>query len=474
MRAGEQLAGNFVIESQLGQGGMSIVYKAVQKSLSRPVAVKVLHSRFARDREFIARFEAEAGALAALQHPNIVNIIDRGHDGDHYFFVMEYVEGETLDQLIIANRLAPTDWRRVIGACREALDYIHRRGVVHRDIKPSNILVGREGLVKLGDFGIAHIVTTDPLEQARLQSPRTVGTANYMAPEQTSDPAGVDHRADIYSLGVTFYKMFTRSLPIGDFPMPSEANTDVPISVDDVIRRAMAHDRDARYQSAQAFCDDLLKALKVQSTSIAAVMSYRKGPKGALYTGDDFRSGTPTPSRDKTPKPKADERTPRKPGDPESAYSAANLLRKLTPLPVEARDKTPAPAPSAATPRPVATRESEAPASDRSHSLRKAFALAVTFIAIALVLAIVGIVMTAGEKQPTQAPPPAPSGTITEQRERMLEDIMRERNALMAEEPAPVDPSSDSQAPTLETAVSEASATEPDPALNDIDLPEAP
>lgn len=290
LESGRVLSGNYEIVGQVGQGGMATVYKAVQKSLDRVVALKVLLPRFALDKEFIQRFEAESGALASLSHPNIVGIIDRGTEDDLYYFVMEYVDGKTLDDKIIDKSLTPPDWKNIVAGCSAALEYIHKRRVVHRDIKPSNILMDSEGLVKIGDFGIVHIVEGDQ-DFADARRSRPMGTQYYMAPEQTHDPANVDHRADIYSLGVTFYKMFTRRLPSGEFSAPSDLNKDVPVAVDSVILQAMAPDREERFATAKEFCNALLEALRDKKLNISSGMKLKKaGGKSSLYTGDDFRS----------------------------------------------------------------------------------------------------------------------------------------------------------------------------------------
>lgn len=296
---GAVLANNYEILSLIGEGGMAYVYQAMQKSLNRLVAVKALHPKLSRDSEFVERFEAESGALAALSHPNIVNIIDRGREAEIYYFIMEYIDGETLDEKIIENRLTPNDWRQVIAACGDALDYIHKRGMVHRDIKPSNILVTKDGRVKIGDFGIAHIISGDRAGEAQPASAsgRQMGTTHYMAPEQIMDSTSVDHRADIYSLGVAFYKMISRQIPVGEFPAPSEVNREVPVAVDAVVYQAMAPDRDARYQSAKEFCDDLLRALREQSLNISAILKLRSASgSSSLYTGLDFKTPLPVQS----------------------------------------------------------------------------------------------------------------------------------------------------------------------------------
>ncbi len=161
LQPGERLGG-FQIQEMVGAGGMAVVYKALQLSLNRPIALKVLNSRFSRDSAFVQRFDQEAGALAALNHPNIVNIIDKGRDQDLYYFVMEFIPGTSLDRAIVEGRLTLTDYIIIINGIRDALSYVHNRGIVHRDIKPANILLSDEGRVKVSDFGIAHIAWGDP------------------------------------------------------------------------------------------------------------------------------------------------------------------------------------------------------------------------------------------------------------------------------------------------------------------------
>lgn len=293
--SGELLQRSYEIIDVVGRGGMAVVYRAKQMSLSRHVAVKVLHDRFADDTEFVIRFEREAGALAGLSHPNIVAIIDRGHVDRRYYFVMEFIDGETLDQKIIDNTLTTSDWKDVIQACRDSLEYVHKRGVIHLDIKPSNILIDREKRIKLSDFGISHIIGADTGFGEGVET-RALGTSWYMSPEQSATPDDVDSRADIYALGVTFYKMMTRSIPGEDsITPPSEANNNIPVPVDAVLFRAMAPDRSDRYQTVREFCDDLLKALKDSSMSLASILDFRsRDSSSALYTGADFITPKPT------------------------------------------------------------------------------------------------------------------------------------------------------------------------------------
>jgi len=250
--------GGFEIKRVLGRGGMSTVYKGIQLSLNRPVAIKLLATRFASNQVFVQRFDREAGALAGLSHPNIVNIIDKGVEGDKYFFVMEYVEGITLDQLLQAVELTERHYIHLISEIAKAMTYVHGKGIIHRDIKPSNILVDKPGNVKVSDFGIAHITEGDAPSE-RFGRSATVGTLNYMAPEQASNPGAVDARADIYSLGVTFYKMLTKQLPSGEWKPPSMLNPSLPRSIDAVLARSLQPDPNDRYPSVREFCDELLE-----------------------------------------------------------------------------------------------------------------------------------------------------------------------------------------------------------------------
>ncbi len=229
----------------LGQGGMGIVYKARHIDLGRIVALKTLSPKLADDAEFCVRFGREAKALAALDHPNIVKIFDSGREGSICFLVMEFVDGVSLRD-IMKDRPGPDYALKMIPQVCEALDYAHDHGIVHRDIKPENILVDREGRVKIADFGLAKMA--HPGAQLT-QTNVVMGTPAYMAPEQYEKLKAVDHRADIFSLGVVFYELLTGELPVGAFQLPSQM-AKIDARYDPVVLKALAKEPERRYQRA--------------------------------------------------------------------------------------------------------------------------------------------------------------------------------------------------------------------------------
>ncbi len=252
------LAGSFpqleIIEL-LGQGGMGYVYKARQKGLDRLVALKLLPPEVSTDAGFAERFEREARAMAKLSHPGIVIVHDSGQAGGLYYFVMEYVDGLNLRELLNRNegRIEMDQALRIVHSVCDALDYAHDEGVIHRDIKPENILLDTKGRVKIADFGLAKLLGSDDdgtPSRLTLNSPQQLlGTPYYMSPEQTERPLTVDHRADIYSVGVVFYEMLTGELPLGRFPLPSEIGRGEPV-VDEIIARTLDKNPDRRFQRA--------------------------------------------------------------------------------------------------------------------------------------------------------------------------------------------------------------------------------
>jgi predicted Ser/Thr protein kinase len=243
----------------IGHGGMGAVYKARQPGLDRVVALKILPVRAKNDPAFADRFTREARALAKLSHPNIVAVYDFGQAGSLHFFIMEYVDGPNLRQLEATGKLSPREALRIIPQVCEALQFAHDEGIVHRDIKPENVLVDKKGRVKIADFGLAKLLDQRP-QGFRLTGTKDVmGTPHYMAPEQVENPQAVDHRADIYSLGVLFYELLTGELPLGRFGPPSSRVQDVKIDVrlDEVVLRALEREPDRRYQQASQVKTDL-------------------------------------------------------------------------------------------------------------------------------------------------------------------------------------------------------------------------
>jgi len=248
---------NHVIEAVLGQGGMGVVYRAQQKGLERTVALKVLPAKAGRDPAFAERFAREARALASLNHPNITAVYDFGKAGEHYFLSMEFVDGVNLRQLLTAQKVAPKQALQIVEQICDALQYAHDEGVVHRDIKPENILLDRKGNLKITDFGLAKMLGREHENPTALtMTHQVMGTPHYMAPEQIEKPAEVDHRADIYSLGVVFYELLTGELPLGRFAPPS-GKVKIDVKLDEVVLRALEKEPALRYQTASAVKSDV-------------------------------------------------------------------------------------------------------------------------------------------------------------------------------------------------------------------------
>jgi eukaryotic-like serine/threonine-protein kinase len=270
-----QVAGTFAnrytVEGPIARGGMADVYLARDQVLDRLVAIKVLFPEFARDPSFVERFRREAHNAASLNHPNIVGVYDWGQEHGTYFIVMEYVEGQSLRDILRAQRTMPAVQAAAIGAeIADALAFAHAHGVVHRDVKPGNVLITPSGQVKVTDFGIS----ANPTDAAQglTQTGSVMGTATYFSPEQAQG-FPVDGRTDVYALGVVLYEMvcgfppFQADSPVAvamkhvrEQPMPpSSFVPDLPPDLDTVIMTALAKDVAARYQSADALRDDLVR-----------------------------------------------------------------------------------------------------------------------------------------------------------------------------------------------------------------------
>ncbi len=280
------------IISLLGAGGMGAVYKARQKGLDRFVALKILPEEFGHDVKFALRFTREARTLAKLNHPNIVSVFEFGNVEDVYYFLMEFVDGSTLRDVVRAGQLAPEHALTIVPHLCDALQYAHDQGFVHRDIKPENILMAKDGAVKIADFGLSRIVGNEnqaTQQTALTQAHQVLGTPRYMAPEQFEGSHRVDHRADIYSLGVVFYEMLTGELPIGRFEAPSQ-KVHIDVRLDEVVLRTLEKEPRRRYQAASEIKSDL--------QSISSTPDNAFAPTIAHGTREDLseKAGMPVPA----------------------------------------------------------------------------------------------------------------------------------------------------------------------------------
>ena len=233
----------------LAKGGMGAVYKGRQKSLDRLVAVKILPPDN-HDAAFAERFTREARALAKLNHPNIVAIYDFGNANGLFYFVMEYVEGANLRHLLKEKAFAAKDALAIVPQLCDALQFAHDEGIVHRDIKPENILIDKKGRVKIADFGLAKLLGHEHIDDNLTATHQVMGTIKYMAPEQMEGAKNIDHRADIYSLGVVFYELLTGELPLGRFAPPSKKVL-IDVRLDEIVLRALEKEPNLRYQHAE-------------------------------------------------------------------------------------------------------------------------------------------------------------------------------------------------------------------------------
>jgi len=258
---------------------MGEVYRATQLSLGRTVAIKLLSTELAKDDASVARFDKEAAALAALSHPNIVSILDKGRTPETYFLVMEHIDGCSLREVMSSRSLVTgTSLRATLQICR-AVEYAHGRGVIHRDLKPENILFDEQagGIPKVSDFGLAAFTDKDTPSRFHLtESHMAMGTFAYMAPEQRLDARKADHRADIYSLGVILFELLVGELPIGSFEPPSRRKPGLDKQVDLVVGRCLKSTPEERYQSATELIADLEPVVPVSSTGPRREMGRRE------------------------------------------------------------------------------------------------------------------------------------------------------------------------------------------------------
>ena len=269
---GKILGNRYEILEKIGTGGMATVYKAKCKVLNRKVAIKILKDEFANDAEFIKRFQIEAQSAASLSHQNIVSIFDVGKEGTMHYIVMELIEGKTLKEIITEKGQIP--WRdsvKIAAQIASGLSQAHKNHIVHRDIKPHNILITKDGVAKVTDFGIAKAVSNSTINAFG----STIGSVHYFSPEHARG-GYTDEKSDIYSLGVVLYEMTTGKLPFNaETPVsvalkhlqeqpiePKEINSEIPDALNSIILKAMQKEVASRYASAEEFYEDLTRILK--------------------------------------------------------------------------------------------------------------------------------------------------------------------------------------------------------------------
>lgn len=297
---GRLLGNRYQIIERIGGGGMAVVYKAKCLLLNRYVAIKILRSEFTDDEEFVKRFRVEAQAAASLNHPNIVSIYDVGKQDDLQYIVMEYIDGITLKDYINDKGVLP--WKEAVGIAIQicsAIEQAHKNHIVHRDIKPHNIMITKEGIAKVTDFGIARAVTSATITMVG----STIGSVHYFSPEQARG-SFTDEKSDLYSLGVTIYEMVTGRVPFdGESPVavalmhiqeraerPIDVNPSIPKGVNDLIVKAMKKDQNLRYQSASDMLNDLKRTMNDPNAKIAGSNATEDLPTKKMHAvGTDIR-----------------------------------------------------------------------------------------------------------------------------------------------------------------------------------------
>ena len=287
---GHVISGRYVVQAVVGTGGMAVVYRAFDKKKNRIVAIKVLRPEYESDEEFVRRFSREAEAASKVSHENIVNMLDVGIDGDMRYIVMEYVDGQTLKEMIRQRgAIHPDTAIRMAIRILAAVDHAHRNGIVHRDIKPQNIMVDNEGRVKVADFGIARLKASQATTTEEGSNGSVLGSVHYFSPEQAKGEVA-DEKSDLYSVGVVMYEMLT-----GQVPFDGETSVSVALkhvseepksmrdhqegiskALDEVVMRALCKDASKRYQTAAEMAADLRKTI---SHPEGGFVTYPKDPE---------------------------------------------------------------------------------------------------------------------------------------------------------------------------------------------------
>ncbi len=309
---GNIIGSNFKIEAKLGEGGMGAVYRGLDMMLEREVAIKALRPELASQTQVVERFRSEAVTLAKLNHPNIATLYNFFRQGDEFYMVLEFVRGETLDNIISQRGAMPVE-QAVPLFCKvlDGIDHAHEMGIVHRDIKPANMMLTDKGALKVLDFGIARILGTARMTKAG----HLIGTIEYMAPEQVKG-LETDARSDIYSLGMLLYEMLTGRVAFdiqNEFelmkaqieqmpPPPRQLNPNIPVEVEQAIMRAIAKDPNERYQTAGDFRAELLTAGFVTG-ALNSTTADRHNPYATTRLSNPALNTTPAVSRPQTPTP---------------------------------------------------------------------------------------------------------------------------------------------------------------------------
>ncbi len=301
-RAGQKIPG-YKILGKLGAGAMATVYKAKQLNLDRHVAIKVLPRKFSSNAQFIERFYAEGRAAAQLNHPNIVQAYDVGRAGEYHYFIMEFVDGQTVfDDIVKNKRYGEKEALSLTIQVTQALQHAHERGIIHRDVKPKNIMLTREGVAKLADMGLARAVSDK--EAAEAEAGKAFGTPYYISPEQIRGDKNIGPPADIYSLGATLYHMVTGRVPFdGKNPSsvmhkhlrqpleaPDHVNPKLSAGISEVIEMMMAKDPRKRYQN----CKDLLIDLREVEAGRPPILAHRGVNAGDLASLAQVEAAAPT------------------------------------------------------------------------------------------------------------------------------------------------------------------------------------
>ncbi|MCD6453978.1 MAG: serine/threonine protein kinase, partial [Candidatus Aminicenantes bacterium] len=266
----DKIIGNYRIIRKIGEGGMGTVFLAKDLTLEREVALKIINPTFASNSRLMARFKIEAIAQARLNHPNVITIFSFEQVGDLYFIVMEYIEGESLKDIIKKKKLTPEKALHIFRQVLNAIEFAHRKGIIHRDIKPGNIIITRDWIARIGDFGIAKIEGVEGLTREGT----SLGTPLYSSPEQILGK-NVDLRTDIYSLGVVLFEMLTGRPPFisekgSEYeiqkahieqlpPRPSSINPLIPYKMDKIILKCLEKEPEKRYETVSELLQDFIK-----------------------------------------------------------------------------------------------------------------------------------------------------------------------------------------------------------------------